>query len=94
MKIQNITHLTPASTLREKSGNSVAEPATPSSTPGTQNNVSQLHQPAVDSSHDLDSLRVDELREAIASGKFEIRADRIAEGLIASLREDEGLDEP
>ena len=94
MKIQNITQLTPASTPREKPASAPVESAQPPSTSGAPKNVSHLHQPAADSSQDIDTLRVEELREAIASGKFEIRADRIAEGLITSLREQEGLEEP
>ncbi|WP_231758136.1 flagellar biosynthesis anti-sigma factor FlgM [Microbulbifer elongatus] len=94
MKIQNITQLTPANTPREKPASAPVESAANPGAAGTLKNVSQLHQPAADSSQDIDTLRVEELREAIASGTFEIRVERIAEGLIASLREQEGLEEP
>ncbi|MFC0267328.1 flagellar biosynthesis anti-sigma factor FlgM [Kushneria aurantia] len=36
---------------------------------------------------DIDTARVDELREAIRDGQFEIRTDKIADGLIESARE-------
>lgn len=42
---------------------------------------------AQNSVQDIDTARVDELREAIREGHFEIRADRIADGLIESARE-------
>lgn len=42
---------------------------------------------AQDGSQDIDMARVDELRDAIREGRFEIRADRIADSLIESARE-------
>ncbi|MFP4137033.1 MAG: flagellar biosynthesis anti-sigma factor FlgM [Halomonas sp.] len=46
-----------------------------------------LSQPAADTRQDIDSARVEEVREAIREGKFDIRAERIADGLIASVQE-------
>lgn len=88
MKIQNVTQLAQANQLREKPANGKAEQATQASAASSTQNISQLHQTGADTSQDIDTLRVEELRQAIASGKFEIRADRIAEGLITSLKED------
>ncbi|MFV8781591.1 flagellar biosynthesis anti-sigma factor FlgM [Microbulbifer sp. SA54] len=88
MKIQNVTQLAQANQLREKPASGKAEQATQASAAHSIQNTSQLHQTGADTGQDIDTLRVEELREAIASGKFEIRADRIAEGLIASLQED------
>lgn len=42
---------------------------------------------AADVSQDIDSARVDEIRDAIREGRLEIRADRIADGLIDSVRD-------
>lgn len=39
------------------------------------------------SSQDIDLARVAEIRQAISEGRLEIRADRIADGLIRSVRE-------
>ncbi len=39
------------------------------------------------SSQDIDQARVAEIRQAISEGRLEIRADRIADGLIRSVRE-------
>lgn len=36
---------------------------------------------------DIDQARVAEIRQAISEGRLEIRADRIADGLIDSVRE-------
>lgn len=35
----------------------------------------------------VDRARVDEIRQAIADGRFKVDAERIADGLIASVRE-------
>ncbi|MGP5310482.1 flagellar biosynthesis anti-sigma factor FlgM [Vreelandella alkaliphila] len=35
----------------------------------------------------MDTAKVEEIREAIREGKLEIRADRIADGLIANLKD-------
>ena len=49
--------------------------------------VAHLRQPSTDSGQDIDSARVDESRQAISEGRLEIRADKIADGLIASVRD-------
>ncbi|GAA0562578.1 flagellar biosynthesis anti-sigma factor FlgM [Halomonas salifodinae] len=49
--------------------------------------VAHLSQKAQDASQDIDSLRVNEIRQAISEGRLEIRAERIADGLIDSLKE-------
>ena len=40
-----------------------------------------------DASQDIDMARVNEIRDAISQGKLEIRSDKIADGLIASVRD-------
>ncbi|EWH01434.1 flagellar biosynthesis anti-sigma factor FlgM [Halomonas sp. BC04] len=52
--------------------------------------TTHLRQNATDSSRDIDTARVDEIREAIREGRLEIRADRIADGLIESLQSTAG----
>ena len=56
--------------------------------------VSDLSQSGNDGSQDIDQARVDELRQAIAEGRLEIRADRIADGLIASVQDLLGGEQP
>lgn len=94
MKIHNITQFTPAGTLREKQPSGQAESAKPSGTEESTANVSSLHPQSADNSQDIDMARVEELRQAISSGKFEIRAERIADALIASLQEQIPADTP
>ncbi|SEL74814.1 flagellar biosynthesis anti-sigma factor FlgM [Halomonas daqiaonensis] len=49
--------------------------------------TTHLSQGATDASQDIDTVRVEELRDAIRDGKLDIRADRIADGLIASVQD-------
>ncbi|MBB3329901.1 negative regulator of flagellin synthesis FlgM [Halomonas campaniensis] len=49
--------------------------------------MTHLSQRAADTRQDIDTARVEEIREAIREGRLEIRADRIADGLIASVRD-------
>lgn len=49
--------------------------------------VTHLSQQATDTRHDIDTARVGEIREAIREGRLEIRSERIADGLIESVRE-------
>lgn len=86
MKIDNISHLTPSKAVSEGGGNDRAAGAAPDAgekTPG----VGRLRQFTADSSRDIDLARVQEIRQAIAGGQLEIRVDKIADGLIDSVRE-------
>lgn len=49
--------------------------------------VTHLSQAATDSSQDIDTVRVEEIRDAIREGKLDIRAERIADGLVASVQD-------
>ncbi|MFC3392386.1 flagellar biosynthesis anti-sigma factor FlgM [Aidingimonas halophila] len=49
--------------------------------------VTHLGQHSGDTSQDIDSARVEEIRQAISEGRLEIRADKIADGLIESVRD-------
>ncbi|AFT71705.1 Anti-sigma-28 factor [Alloalcanivorax dieselolei B5] len=48
--------------------------------------VTHLHRDRSDG--DIDTARVAEIRQAISEGRLEIRADRIADGLIERVREE------
>lgn len=54
--------------------------------------ATHLNRHAADSSQDIDTARVEEIREAIRDGRLEIRTERIADGLIAGVREMLGKD--
>ncbi|MGQ7248686.1 flagellar biosynthesis anti-sigma factor FlgM [Halomonas sp. V046] len=49
--------------------------------------TTQLSRPASDASHDIDTARVAEIRDAIRDGRLEVHPERIAEGLLKSVRE-------
>ncbi|MCX2780099.1 flagellar biosynthesis anti-sigma factor FlgM [Microbulbifer thermotolerans] len=86
MKIDNIAQLTAPKAPRESARNETA-PAAKTEAAEASADVSLLRQPGTDNSQDIDSVRVEELRQAIAEGRLEIRADKIADGLIKSVRE-------
>lgn len=49
--------------------------------------VTHLTQSTGNSSQDIDQARVDEIRQAISEGRLEIHAERIADGLLDSVRD-------
>lgn len=87
MKIDNVTHLTPAKAPRESSRSATTATADSSGTLEASADISRLRRSVTDNSQDIDAARVEELRRAISEGRLEIRADKIAKGLIDSLRE-------
>jgi len=46
-----------------------------------------LNREAAATDQDIDLAKVESIRDAIREGRLEVRADRIAEGLIASVRD-------
>jgi len=57
-----------------------------SATP-TSASIAHLSQGSQNVSGDIDTARVEELRLAISEGRMEIDADKIADGLIASVQD-------
>ncbi|MBD3895195.1 flagellar biosynthesis anti-sigma factor FlgM [Halomonas sp. ML-15] len=55
--------------------------------PGSPAAVTHLSSTGSHSSQDVDSARVEEIRQAISDGKLDIHAERIADGLIDSVRD-------
>lgn len=60
------------------------EPVAQSTNPAA---ITHLSDSAQDASQDIDSVRVDEIRQAISEGRLDIRAEHIADGLIDSVRD-------
>ncbi|SDL72115.1 anti-sigma-28 factor, FlgM family [Franzmannia pantelleriensis] len=60
-------------------GNAPAKPGSPAA-------VTHLSDTGASSGQDIDMARVEEIRQAISEGKLDIRAERIADGLIDSVR--------
>ncbi|WP_101675890.1 flagellar biosynthesis anti-sigma factor FlgM [Alloalcanivorax mobilis] len=95
MKIDNISHLGQNNAVSPgKSSEKAATDAVKSGGAGDSASVTHLSQSGNDGSQDIDQARVDELRQAIAEGRLEIRADRIADGLIASVQDLLGGEQP
>ncbi|WP_043526270.1 flagellar biosynthesis anti-sigma factor FlgM [Litchfieldella xinjiangensis] len=61
-----------------------AAPAAKGNSPAV---VTHLNQSAKNAGQDIDQARVEEIRQAISEGRLEISAERIADGLIDSVRD-------
>ncbi|QIB64343.1 flagellar biosynthesis anti-sigma factor FlgM [Kineobactrum salinum] len=61
--------------------------AAPSSAAASPAAVTHLSSSTGDTSRDVDTARVAEIRQAIAEGRLEFRADLIADKLIASVQD-------
>ncbi len=87
MKINNST---PLSRMQQpdqtKVGGKPEQPGT-DKTQSSPSAIAHLSQAINDSSQDIDSLRVNELKDAIRDGRLEIRADKIADSLIESVKD-------
>ncbi|MCK2184946.1 flagellar biosynthesis anti-sigma factor FlgM [Halomonas getboli] len=93
MKVDNHTPLRPGQIeSRDATRQTREAPAAQQDTPEAAT-TTHLRQGATDASQDIDTARVDELRAAIRDGQLEIKPERIADGLIASVQDllaDEG----
>lgn len=90
MKINN---LTPPGQTGQNSATTRTEgkPASTGSSPGAgPGAVSHVNPSWQSEQQDIDSTRVEALRQAIADGKLEFRAERVADRLIESLQELKG----
>ncbi|MCG6656269.1 flagellar biosynthesis anti-sigma factor FlgM [Halomonas campisalis] len=54
--------------------------------------TTHLRQATTDASRDIDTVKVEEIRDAIREGRLEIHAERIADALIESLQQTTGSD--
>ncbi|WP_394425999.1 flagellar biosynthesis anti-sigma factor FlgM [Vreelandella stevensii] len=87
MKIDNLNPLVRTNQAQQREdAQKVTGPKTPD-TGNTTRESTQLSQFSADGSQDIDMAKVQEIRDAIREGRMEIRADRIADGLIANLKE-------
>lgn len=87
MKIDNINPLLRSNQAQQRDDVQKVNGAKPVEASSTTRESTQLSQSRVDSSQDIDMAKVQEIRDAIREGRLEIRADRIADGLIANLNE-------
>lgn len=86
MKIDNAQSLNPISQgeTGKKPSSSQAETVTRATTSAS---VTHLSDSVRDASKDVDAARVAEIRQAISEGRLDIRSERIADGLIDSVRD-------
>jgi negative regulator of flagellin synthesis FlgM len=87
MKIDNVSHLTTPTRIdqaksKEKVGNVAPQPLQAEAQSATH-----LSRASADASQDIDHARVAELRQAISEGRLHVDTDRIADRLIASVRD-------
>ncbi|SDN38512.1 flagellar biosynthesis anti-sigma factor FlgM [Vreelandella arcis] len=88
MKIDNINNpLLRSNHAQQRDETQKAGSPTPASAGTEAKSSTQISTSSADETYDIDSAKVEEIRDAIRDGRLEIRADRIADGLIANLRE-------
>jgi len=87
VKIDNINSLLRSNQTQQRDETQKADSITPAQPGGTARESTQLSQSSIDESQDIDTAKVEEIRDAIREGRLEMRADRIAEGLIANLKD-------
>lgn len=89
MKITNSNPPTPISVGSSGGSSKTTGPATAAGggqTPSVSSSVGQISAKLSDTTYDVDSLRVEEVRQAIISGQLEIDAGKIADGLLENLK--------
>ncbi|AQU84567.1 MAG: flagellar biosynthesis anti-sigma factor FlgM [Halomonas sp.] len=87
MKIDNTNPLLRSTHAQQRDDAQTVGGAKPAEAASTAKESTQLSQFRIDSSQDIDMAKVQEIRDAIREGRLEMRADRIADGLIANLNE-------
>jgi negative regulator of flagellin synthesis FlgM len=89
VKISNTNPPTPISVGNASGPGRTTGPATAGGggqTPSVSSSVGQINAKLSDTTYDIDSLRVEEVRQAIISGQLEIDAGKIADGLLENLK--------
>ncbi|WP_231489497.1 flagellar biosynthesis anti-sigma factor FlgM [Billgrantia saliphila] len=86
MKINSQNPLTrPSPTTSREEAQPVKGPAPSNQKDAGPGATTHLRHGAADAARDIDTARVEEIREAIREGRLEVRAERIADALIESL---------
>ncbi|WP_311065980.1 flagellar biosynthesis anti-sigma factor FlgM [Halomonas sp. DWK9] len=87
MKIDNLNPLLRNTPAQQRDDAQKVAGTKPSEADNATREATQLSQSSIDSSQDIDMAKVQEIRDAIREGRLEVRADRIADGLIANLKD-------
>ncbi|WP_374341513.1 flagellar biosynthesis anti-sigma factor FlgM [Methyloversatilis sp.] len=83
----------PANATRTSSGNGSTSSTSSATAPGAQVDISGMSsrlrelESTIANVPVVDSARVDEIKQAIADGRFKVNADRVADSLIESVRQ-------
>lgn len=86
MKIDTHHPLLPVGQPQQEPSGKVQGPARGESGQADPAVLTHLHRQAAETEQDIDTATVEAIREAIREGRLEIRADRIADSLIASVQ--------
>ncbi len=87
MKIENANPLLRANQAQPREETQKAGGSKPVESGIAARESTQLSQSRFDETHDIDMAKVQEIRDAIRDGSLEMSAERIADGLIANLKE-------
>ncbi|TVP45447.1 MAG: flagellar biosynthesis anti-sigma factor FlgM [Halomonas sp.] len=87
MKIDNMNSLLRSNQTQQRDETQKANSVAPVTSGGTTRESTQLSQSRIDETQDIDAAKVEEIRDAIREGRLEMHADRIADGLIANLKD-------
>ena len=93
-KTPTVTSLGQMETEKSSKSGKVQPGAVAGTAPAGQSALTHLSQQPGDVSQDIDQVRVNELRQAIVEGRLVMSTDRIADGLIASVRDMLSQDKP
>lgn len=87
MKIDNLNPLLRSTPAQQRDDAQKVGGTKPPEAGNATREATQLSQSSIDSSQDIDMAKVQEIRDAIREGRLEVRAERIADGLIANLKD-------
>ncbi len=87
MKIENVSHLSTPNRVDQGKGSQKPGAATAGDSVAAQSATHLSRLDRGDSSQDIDQARVAEVRQAIADGSLKVDTNRIADRLIASVRD-------
>ncbi|HEU0277675.1 MAG TPA: flagellar biosynthesis anti-sigma factor FlgM [Rhodanobacteraceae bacterium] len=87
MKVDNVSHLATPSRIDPGKGGQKVGGAAAGERVAAQPSTHLSHLGSGDASQDIDQARVAEVRQAIADGSLKVDTNRIADRLIASVRD-------
>lgn len=87
MKIDNVNSLLRPNQTQQRDETQKTNSVSPATAGGSARESTQLSQSRIDETQDIDTAKVEEIRDAIREGRLEMHADRIADGMIANLKD-------